>query len=414
MRTLSSSHTSAGLGLRRGLMPELLALQKGAVDFLELAPDNWIGVGGKFGEDLQELSQRFPLTAHGLSLSLGGVEPLDMDFLARTRAFNDRFGIALYSEHLSYSADDGHLYDLMPIPFTDEAIRHVGARIRQVQDVLGRRIAVENVSYYAAPFQALAEVDFINAVLAEADCDLLLDVNNLYVNSINHGYDAEDFLKRLPGERIASYHIAGHYDEADDLKVDTHGAPVKDAVWTLLVAAYRRFGVRPTLLERDFNFPPISELLLETGRIRTLQVAMADRHAAAGAGVCLRHCAISNSPCRAICAIPMRMHRPPGIEARRLKLYRELFFGAIEGLLANSFPVIRQTLGSTQWRTLVERFYASHRSRTPLFPELAGEFVEFVEARDLESGIPPWLPDLAHYEWVEQALSISDATPPAA
>jgi len=277
MRTLLSSHTSAGLGLRRGLMPELLALQKGAVDFLELAPDNWIGVGGKFGEDLQELSQRFPLTAHGLSLSLGGVEPLDMDFLARTRAFNDRFGIALYSEHLSYSADDGHLYDLMPIPFTDEAIRHVGARIRQVQDVLGRRIAVENVSYYAAPFQALAEVEFINAVLAEADCDLLLDVNNLYVNSINHGYDAGDFLKRLPGERIASYHVAGHYDEADDLKVDTHGAPVKDAVWTLLVAAYRRFGARPTLLERDFNFPPISELLLETGRIRTLQVAMADR-----------------------------------------------------------------------------------------------------------------------------------------
>jgi uncharacterized protein (UPF0276 family) len=210
-----------------------------------------------------------------LSLSLGGSAPLDMDLLRATRQFNDRHGIGLYSEHLSYCADDGHLYDLMPIPFTDEAIGHVAARIRQVQDVLGRRIAVENVSYYAAPYQALAEIDFIRAVLDEADCDLLLDINNLYVNAINHGYDAQAFLARLPGERIASYHIAGHYDEAADLKVDTHGAPVKADVWSLLDSAYRRFGVRPTLLERDFNFPPLPELLAETDRIRAMQTSHA-------------------------------------------------------------------------------------------------------------------------------------------
>lgn len=269
--------TSAGLGLRRGLLPSLLAMDDGAVDFLEVAPDNWIGVGGKFGEQLAQLSARFPISAHGLSLSLGGTEPLDLDLLKRTREFNDRFDVVLYSEHLSYTSDDGQLYDLMPIPFTDEAIRHVAARIRQVQDVLGRRIAVENVSYYAAPYQALAEIDFINAVLAEADTDLLLDVNNLYVNSINHGYDAEDFLARLPASRIAQYHIAGHYDEDIDLKVDTHGAPVKPDVWALLASAYRRFGVRPTLLERDFNFPPLHELLAETGRIRMMQMAYADR-----------------------------------------------------------------------------------------------------------------------------------------
>ena len=276
MRTINSS-TSAGLGLRRGLLPQLLAMKDGAVDFLEVAPDNWIGVGGQFGEQLAQLSARFPITAHGLSLSLGGAEPLDMELLHRTREFNDRFGVALYSEHLSYTSDEGQLYDLMPIPFTEEAIHHVAARIRQVQDVLGRRIAVENVSYYAAPYQALAEVDFINAVLAEADTDLLLDVNNLYVNSINHGYDAEDFLARLPVDRIAQYHIAGHYDEAIDLKVDTHGAPVKPDVWALLASAYRRFGVRPTLLERDFNFPPLKELLEETGRIRMMQTAYTDR-----------------------------------------------------------------------------------------------------------------------------------------
>ena len=136
---------------------------------------------------------------------------------------------------------------------------------------------MENVSYYAAPFQALAEGDFLNAVLAEADTDLLLDVNNVYVNAINHGYDAEDFLAQLPAHRIASYHIAGHHDEAVDLKVDTHGAPVKADVWTLLESAYRRFGVRPTLLERDFNFPPLQELLAETQRIRMLQTTYADR-----------------------------------------------------------------------------------------------------------------------------------------
>ncbi|QNP40776.1 HvfB family MNIO-type RiPP peptide maturase [Lysobacter solisilvae (ex Woo and Kim 2020)] len=276
MRTIGST-TSAGLGLRRGLLPQLLAMKDGAVDFLEVAPDNWIGVGGQFGEQLTQLSARFPITAHGLSLSLGGAEPLDMELLRRTREFNDRFDVALYSEHLSYTSDEGQLYDLMPIPFTEEAIRHVASRIRQVQDVLGRRIAVENVSYYAAPYQALAEVDFISAVLSEADTDLLLDVNNLYVNSINHGYDAEDFLARLPAGRVTQYHIAGHYDEDIDLKVDTHGAPVKPDVWALLASAYRRFGVRPTLLERDFNFPPLKELLEETGRIRMMQAAYADR-----------------------------------------------------------------------------------------------------------------------------------------
>jgi uncharacterized protein (UPF0276 family) len=276
MRPFDST-TTAGLGLRRGLLPSLLAMEDGAVDFLELAPDNWIGVGGSPGDQLAQLSARFPITAHGLSLSLGGTEPLDMELLRRTREFNDRFSVALYSEHLSYTSDDGQLYDLMPIPFTDEAVRHVAARIRQVQDVLGRRIAVENVSYYAAPYQALAEADFIRAVLAEADTDLLLDVNNVYVNSINHGYDAEEFIASLPGHRIASYHIAGHFDEDIDLKIDTHGAPVKADVWQLLESAYRRFGVRPTLLERDFNFPPIAELLEETNRIRRMQLAYSDR-----------------------------------------------------------------------------------------------------------------------------------------
>ncbi|WP_030142254.1 DUF692 domain-containing protein [Pseudomonas fluorescens] len=266
-----TSPIGAGLGLRRALLGDLLEMAPGTVDFLECAPDNWIGVGGVYAEQLDQLAARHPITCHGLSLSLGGPHPLDLDLLRGTRQFLDRYAVAVYSEHLSYCSDSGHLYDLLPIPFTEEAVHHVVARIRQAQNELGQRIAVENISYYAAPFQAMSEIDFINAVLVEADCDLLLDVNNLYVNAINHRYDAEKFLAALPAQRVTYLHVAGHYDEADDLKIDTHGAAVKPDVWTLLHQTYQRFGPVPTLLERDFNFPPLSELLAEVGQIKQLQ-----------------------------------------------------------------------------------------------------------------------------------------------
>lgn len=271
--TRSVSLRGAGLGLRRALLPELLTMEDSAVDFLECAPDNWIGVGGSYGDGLARLAERFPLSCHGLSLSLGGPEPLDHVFLRRVREFLDQHNVALFSEHLSYCSDDGHLYDLIPMPFTDEAVHHIAGRIREVQDALGRRIAVENISYYAAPYQALSEIDFLRAVLDEAGCDLLLDVNNLYVNAHNHGYDATDFLARVPSERVACLHVAGHYDEAPDLKIDTHGAAVKDDVWNLLASAYRHLGVVPTLLERDFNLPPLAELLGEVDHIRDRQAA---------------------------------------------------------------------------------------------------------------------------------------------
>jgi uncharacterized protein (UPF0276 family) len=267
----------AGLGLRRALLGPLqdtAVREESAIDFFEIAPENWIGVGGQHGRTLRAFTERHPFVCHGLSLSLGGRDPLDETLLAKIRRLLDAHGIANYSEHLSYCADGGHLYDLMPIPFTDEAVHHVAGRIRQTQEILGQRIAVENVSYYAAPGQAMREIDFINAVVAEADCDLLLDVNNIYVNSINHRYDAGAFLDALP-DRVAYIHVAGHYDEAPDLKVDTHGAPVIDPVWRLLERAYARFGVKPTLIERDFNFPPLAELVAEVSHARTLQHAHA-------------------------------------------------------------------------------------------------------------------------------------------
>ncbi|KPK52658.1 MAG: hypothetical protein AMS22_08770 [Thiotrichales bacterium SG8_50] len=261
----------AGLGLKRALMGPLEDQPPAQLDFLEVAPENWIGVGGRYGKKFREFTEKYPFVTHGLSLSIGSPSPLDFNFLQQVKDFLKQHNVRTYSEHLSYCSDDGHMYDLMPIPFTSEAVTYVADRIRQVQDFLEQRIVMENVSYYAAPGQEMAEIDFINAVLAEADCGLLLDVNNIYVNSVNHKYDAVEFLKSLPADRISYIHIAGHYNEADDLIVDTHGADIIDPVWDLLDRTYAQFGVIPTLLERDFNIPPLSELLTEVHQIAALQ-----------------------------------------------------------------------------------------------------------------------------------------------
>jgi uncharacterized protein (UPF0276 family) len=261
----------AGLGLRRSMLDELRTRPPREVDFFEVAPENWIRVGGLLKDRLRYFTDHYPFVTHGLSLSLGGPHPLDEGLVRDIKTFLAEHRVRRYSEHLSYCADDGHLYDLMPIPFTAEAVSYVAERIRRVQDILEQRIAIENVSYYAAPGREMDEATFVTAVLEEADCDLLLDVNNIYVNSINHDYDADAFLARMPAERIAYLHVAGHYVEAEDLRVDTHGADVCDPVWALLERAYARFGPLPTLLERDCNIPPIPVLLAEVAQIRSLQ-----------------------------------------------------------------------------------------------------------------------------------------------
>ncbi|MFA5493821.1 MAG: DUF692 domain-containing protein [Porticoccaceae bacterium] len=265
----------AGLGLRRALLGSLEGLEPGRLDFIELSPENWIGLGGRWGRQLRACTERYPLVCHGLSLSIGSPEPLDWGLIGAVRDFLRQHGARCYSEHLSYCSDHGHLYDLLPIPFTEQALRYTADRIRQVQDFLGERIALENVSYYAAPHQEMSESEFLCGLLAEADCQLLLDVNNIYVNAINHGYDPLAFLDAIPGERVAYVHIAGHYEEAEDLRVDSHGSEVIDPVWRLLARAYQRFGVMPTLLERDFNIPSLAGLMAEVDHIRMLQAAAA-------------------------------------------------------------------------------------------------------------------------------------------
>ena len=269
--------SGAGLGLRRAIIDKLISGPPADVDFMEVAPENWIHVGGALGKKLRFFTERYPFVIHGLSLSIGSPAPLDEKLLLDIKQFIKEHNIRCYSEHLSYCSDDGHLYDLLPIPFTDEAVDYVAARIRRVQEILEMRIAIENVSFYAPTDTSLSESEFVNAVVREADCDLLLDINNIVVNSINHRYDAREFMLAMPADRVRYFHIAGHHVEAEDLRVDTHGDPVGDLAWNLLAEAYRHFGVVPTLLERDFDFPPMHELLDEVRQIKRLQQEAAER-----------------------------------------------------------------------------------------------------------------------------------------
>ncbi len=297
----SKSFHSTGLGLRRELINPLKAYWPSSLDFFEIAPENWIDVGGKLKKDLCYFTERISFFCHGLSLSLGGPTPLNEKFLGQIKKFLDEYHIEIYSEHLSYCSDKGQLYDLLPIPFTQEAVHYVSKRIRRAQEILERPVAIENISYYLTPpLKEMDELTFLKSVLEEANCKLLLDVNNIYVNSVNHHYDPHEFLRGVPGERISYLHVAGHYNEAPEelnpniantvsergrlqsrfagwrgrrepLLIDTHGAEVVDPVWNLLDEAYRLFGVFPTLLERDFNIPTLENLVGELEHIASLQ-----------------------------------------------------------------------------------------------------------------------------------------------
>lgn len=264
--------SGAGLGLRRTLLGPLSSVTADDINFMEVAPENWMNVGGRLGKHFRSFTERFDFLCHGLSLSIGSPDPLDIDFVKQVAEFMKLHDIKAYSEHLSYCSNDGHMYDLMPIPFTEEAVHYVADRIRTVQDIIEQPLIIENVSAYAQPGKEMEEIDFLKAVVEEAGCRILLDVNNVFVNSTNHGFDAKDYLKKIPTERISYLHIAGHYEEAEDLLVDTHGATIKQSVWDLLDFTYQQHGVIPTLLERDFNIPDVDELMVEVNLIKKAQL----------------------------------------------------------------------------------------------------------------------------------------------
>lgn len=254
MRHTTTACTGVGLGFRREFADPLIHLESDRPAFIELAPENWMDLGGHFKKQLTAAIEKYPVLCHGLSLSLGSPEPLDWQFLKQLKKFFKQVPVQLYSEHLSYAkCNNAHFYDLLPLPFTEEAVRHVVTRIKQVQDFLERPIAIENVSYYTSVTPQMREQEFLTQILEESGCKLLLDINNVYVNGFNHGYDPYAFLKEIPLEKTAYIHMAGHEKVSDDLIIDTHGMPIIDPVYALFEWALERIHPVPVLLERDFN-----------------------------------------------------------------------------------------------------------------------------------------------------------------
>ena len=263
-----------GLGLRPRHYNSFLA-QPLAVDWLEVISENYMVQGGKPLAMLDRIRADYPIAMHGVSMSIGSVSPLDHGYLQRLKALADRVQPMWVSDHLCWTGVHGtNLHDLFPLPYTEEALRHVAARVREVQETLGRRLVLENVSSYIDYASSeMSEWAFLTALAEEADCLLLLDVNNIYVSGMNHGFDPRDFIDGVPAHRIQQIHVAGH-SNLGDVIIDTHDAPVPDEVFDLYAYACRRFGPVSTMIERDDSIPPLEDLIVELDRVR----AVAARH----------------------------------------------------------------------------------------------------------------------------------------
>ncbi len=266
----SSSNLGFGLGLRTTHYEAILETRP-ALDWFEIISENYMVDGGRPLANLARIRRDYPMAMHGVSLSIGSSEPLNTDYLRELKKLADRIEPAIISDHLCWTGVAGkNLHDLMPIPYTDEAVTHVVDRVRQVQDFLGRQILLENVSSYVTFAQSdMSEWDFLRLIAERADCHILLDINNIFVSAINHGFDPIEYVEGIPIDRVRQFHLAGH-DNRGDIIIDTHDAAVIDPVWSLYAIACERFGPISTMIERDDNIPPLEELLVELGKARQI------------------------------------------------------------------------------------------------------------------------------------------------
>lgn len=259
-----------GFGLRRELVDETFEA-KDKIDFLEFAPENYMEVGGNAKALLERAAEAFPLISHGLCLSIGSADDLNKDYLKALKKILTQANCAWASDHLCFASFNGvYVQDLLPLPFSKEAVAHVVKRIKAVQEYIERPFLLENISYYTnLPGSEMNEWQFTSEILEKADCGLLLDVNNVYVNSVNHGFDPHEYIDQLPLERVVQIHIAGH-KKSDKTIIDTHGAPVVQAVYDLLEYTMPRVNVNGVMLERDQNFPDFEEIEVELEKIRQI------------------------------------------------------------------------------------------------------------------------------------------------
>ena len=269
-----NNNANIGLGFRREIADAFLNKTVLKPGFIEIAPENWIDMGGYWEDVFNKVTDKYPLILHGLSLSIGSPEEPNWNFLKKVKQMIKRYNVSVYSEHLSFAKyQNAHLYDLLPVPFREDSVNHIVHRIKQVQDFLETQITLENVSYYTPVAAEMREEEFISRIVTQSGCGLLSDVNNVYVNAFNHQYDAKSFIKALPLNRVNYIHMAGHLKVAPDLIIDTHGEAIIDPVYDLFDFTLQQLNKEvPILLERDFNFPEIEELVSELNTLKMITI----------------------------------------------------------------------------------------------------------------------------------------------
>ena len=406
-----------GVGLRPKHYREFLETAP-AVDWVEAISENFMGVGGRPLAVLEKVRRDRPVVLHGVSLGIGSVEPLDARYLKDWKALIDRIEPSIVSDHLCWGRAHGrYSHDLLPEPFTQEAVQRVAERVKQAQDFLGRRIALENVSSYLTFKQSeMTEWDFLAQVASAADCDILLDVNNIFVSSRNHGFDPDAYLAGVPVDRVAQIHLAGH-QRRPEIIIDTHDGPVSDEVWALYARALARFGQVPTLIEWDDAVPPLEELLAEAQKARVIAGAHAEPCLPLPAGqspwgrrrweetrVGVR--AFPSSPMHsilfaAICdpepvseaAQALIADHPPLSPKARIEIYAEMYWLRMRDTLRVSFPAVHSALGDHDFDALVADFLRQHPSTHHSLDRLGAPFAAFLRTAHPEQA------DVAALEW---------------
>ena len=404
-----------GIGLRPKHYREFLETAP-AVDWVEAISENFMGVGGRPLAVLEKVRRERPVVLHGVSLAVGSVEPLDPRYLKDWKTLVDRIEPSIVSDHLCWGRAHGrYAHDLLPEAFTEEAVHRVAARVRQAQDFLGRRIALENVSSYLTFKQSeLTEWEFLAQVAREADCDVLLDVNNIFVSSRNHGFDPDAYLAGIPVERVVQVHLAGH-QRRPEIIIDTHDGPVSDEVWALYRRALARFGRVPTLIEWDDAVPALEVVIAEAEKARAVATALPLPARGERVGVRGDHSTVSLTSntqhllFAAICdpepvseaAQALITEHPPLTAKARLELYAEMYWLRMRDALRGSFPAVHGALGDEHFDALVADFLREHPSTHHSLDRLGAPFSDF-----LQTASPGWA-DVAALEWARAESFIS-------
>lgn len=418
-----------GLGLRWSMLDEVLdASTHLPVDFFEVSPENYMRRGGYFPEALQEVAEHYKIRSHGLMMNLGGPEPLRAGYLQELKRFLDELGVDEHSDHLCWTGCEGQvLHDLLPLPSDHHSAQRVADKIRRAQDALGVPMAVENISYYAhlGPGQGLAEADFVAEVLEKADCRLLLDLNNVWVNARNHGFAPLDYLARLPLDRVAEIHVAGAERVAtmQDLWIDTHGAAVQGEVVELMQWVLRRQGPIAVLYERDHNIPPLAELLDSVQGLREAYDEALRSSSPESSDSTTKPEALERGPTpdRRLQCMAHALLRPHDsareaqipMPVAGLQVYRQLVNNGLRGVCHRFLARCRSHRGRASFEGDLDRWLAGPGPRSSFLRDLPQEFFSFIrDSWKEDPQCPPYLEDLARHELIEFEVEAAPDTDP--